>query len=398
MDVFLVSGSVDAQGGTARRTHQLAGLFSERGHRVRLIGVAPAGDGVRRLRTGSGLPYRVSALYDAPPPAAPGKPRHPLDLLAHRRRRAHERGMRAKAAELSALFQETDGAVGAGGPRGAAGARGVVVVTEGWVLEWVALADTTGLPVVLMSHEPYAVTKRSGRFPRLRWLCRQHADRVLAPTRQDADWWIRSWVNHAGVMPGLLPGAVRDPSPRDRKCVLSIGRLDHDKGPDILLDAWAQVAPRHPDWRLRMYGESTGDARTREEVLQKQCAELGLGSSVEWMGFTEDVPGALREGSVFVLPSRQEGFPVTPLEAQAAGLPCVAFDASPGVREIVTDGVDGLLARPGNVDELARKIERLMADRELREQLGDAARENVRRYAPEVVAERWETLFALLRR
>ncbi|MEU8886605.1 glycosyltransferase [Streptomyces sp. NPDC048442] len=383
MDIFLVSGSVDAQGGTARWSHHLAGLFSERGHRVRLIGVAPAADGERRLRTGSALPYRVSALYDAPPPAAPAKARHRLDLLAHRRRRVHEHGMRAKAAELSALFRETDG---------------VVVVTEGWALEWVALADTTGLPVVLMSHEPYAVTRRSGHFQRLRWLCLRHADRVLAPTRQDADWWIRSWVNHAGVMPALLPGAVRDASPRDRKCVLSIGRLDHDKGPDILLDAWAQVAPRHPDWRLRMYGESTGRARAREEALRKQCAELGLGASVEWMGFTEDVPGALREGSVFVLPSRQEGFPVTPLEAKAAGLPCVAFDASPGVREIVADGVDGLLARPGNVDELARKIERLMVDRELREQFGDAARDSVRRYAPEVVGERWETLFALLRR
>ncbi|MFI0979494.1 glycosyltransferase [Streptomyces sp. NPDC021093] len=395
LDIFLVSGSVDAQDGTARRAHQLAWLFSEQGHRVRLIGVAPAADGARRLRTGSDLPYRVSALYDAPPPAAPARARHRLDLPAHRRRRAHERGMRAKAAELSALFR---GAGEAGGVGGTGGTGGVVVVTEGWALEWVALADTTGLPVVLMSHEPYAVTKRSGRFQRLRWLCRQHADRVLAPTRQDADWWIRSWVNHTGVMPGFLPDAVRDPSPRDRKCVLGIGRLDHDKGPDILLDAWAQVAPRHPDWRLRMYGESSRGARAREEALHKQCAELGLGASVEWMGFTQDVPGALREGSVFVLPSRQEGFPVTPLEAKAAGLPCVAFDVSPGVREIVTDGVDGLLARPGNVDELARHIERLMVDRELREQLGDAARESVRRYAPEVVGERWEKLFALLRR
>jgi glycosyltransferase involved in cell wall biosynthesis len=82
----------------------------------------------------------------------------------------------------------------------------------------------------------------------------------------------------------------------------------------------------------------------------------------------------------------------------AAGLPCVAFDVSPGVREFVTDGVDGLLARPGNVDELARQLERLMADAQLRDRLGDAARQKVAQYAPEVVAARWEELFALLHR
>ncbi|MFJ6697813.1 glycosyltransferase [Streptomyces sp. NPDC091272] len=382
MDIFVVSGSVDAQGGPAHRAHKLAGLFSERGHRVRFVGVAHAAAGARRLRT-DGAPYPVSALYDAPPPTAPARPRNRLDLPAHRRRRAHELDMRAKAARLSALFR---------------GSRGVVVVTEGWALEWVALADTAGLSVVVMSHEPYAVTRGSGRYRRLRWLCGRHADRVLAPTRQDADWWIRSWVNNAGVMPTLLPGPVPEPSPRDRRCVLSIGRLDHDKGPDILLDAWAQVAPRHPQWRLLMYGEGTADARARGNALQKQCAELGTGASVEWRGFTHDVPGALREGSLFVLPSRQEGFPVAPLEAMAAGLPCVAFNTSPGVREIVTDGVDGLLARPGNVDEMARKIELLMVDRELREQFGDAAREKVRRYAPEVVGQRWDDLFTLLKR
>lgn len=399
LDLFLVSGSTGTRFGPALRSRQLAGLFAGAGHDVHLIGVAPgaeegAGNGL------PGLPYRVSTLYDRQPPAAPPKSRHRMDLLARRRRRVHERGMRAKADELSALFRERPG-----GP----GSPGAVVVTEGWVLEWVALADTAGLAVVVMSHEPYAVTKRSGRYQRLRWLYRQHADRVLAPTRQDADWWIRSWLNNVGVMPSPLCGFPDRPSPRTHKCVVSVGRLDHDKGTDILLDAWAQLTSRHPGWLLRLYGDATDGtgttgatggtrARARVDALQKQCAELGLAASVEWMGYAADVHGAMSEGSVFVLPSRQEGFPLAPLEAMAAGLPCVAFDVSPGVREFVTDGVDGLLARPGNVDELARQLERLMADAELRDRLGDAARQKVRQYAPEVVVERWEELFALLQR
>ncbi|GHH32896.1 glycosyltransferase [Streptomyces candidus] len=383
MDVFLVSGSVDARGGEAARARQLAGLFGRMGHRVHLVGIAPAPPGERRPGEpgAEGGPYRRSTLYDVgPPPCAPRRPRGCLDLAARRRRRAHERRMRAGAAGLSALLR---------------GCEGVIVVMGAWALEWVALADTTGFKVVVLSHEPYAVTKRSARYARLRWLCRRHADRVLAPTRQDADWWIRSWLNNVGVMPAPLPGPVPEPSPRDSPCVLSIGRFTHDKGTDILLDAWARIAPSHPGWVLRLYGD--GDA-THVEALQKRCAELGIAASVRWMGYTADVPGALRGGSVFVLPSRQEGFPLAPLEAMAAGLPCVAFDVSPGVREIVTDEVDGLLARPGHLDEFADRLELLMEDREAREWLGDAARRSVRRYAPEVVARRWEELFALLRR
>ncbi|MFD3516778.1 glycosyltransferase [Streptomyces sp. NPDC058657] len=405
MDLFLVSGSTGGRFGPALRARHLAGMFAGQGHGVHLIGIAPGTDppeaeaGAGLAETGSGfggagagaLPYRISALYDRPPAAAPAKARHPWDLAARGRRHLHRRGMRAKADELSALLRE-----GRAGP----GRPGAVVVTEGWALEWVALADTAGLPVVVLSHEPYAVTKRSARYQRLRWLYRQHADRVLAPTRQDADWWIRGWLNNVGVMPSPLFGFPDRPSARTRKCVVSVGRLDHDKGTDLLLDAWAQLAAHHPGWLLRLYGEATGGtrARARREALGKQCADLGIVGSVEWRGYAADVAGALAEGSVFVLPSRQEGFPLAPLEAMAAGLPCVAFDASPAVREFVTDGVDGLLARPGHVEELAAQLGRLMADAELRDRLGDAAREKARQYAPEVVAERWERLFALLGR
>ncbi|MFJ2741991.1 glycosyltransferase [Streptomyces sp. NPDC087440] len=393
LDVFLVSGSVDAPCGSARRARELAGVLAGRGHRVRLVGIAPVPEGERRVAGGA---YGSTVLYGGLPPVAPPAPRSRLNLLARGRRRAHERGMREKAGELSALF------AGSGGD-------GVVVVLEGWALEWVALADTAGMPVVLVSQEAFAATKTGARFRRLRWLCRSGVDRVLAPTRQDADWWVLNWLNNVGVMPPVVvpvgapvvtPGADAGAGRRGT-CVVSLGRLDHDKGIDILLDAWALLAPRHPAWRLRVYGEAGGGAapgRAREDALHKHCAELGIAASVEWAGYVEDAAQAWREGAFFVLPSRQEGFPLAPLEAMGAGLPCVAFDVSPGVREIVTDEVDGLLVRPGNLDELAQKMERLMVEEELRERLGEAARGVVGRYAPEVVGERWEELFALLRR
>jgi glycosyltransferase involved in cell wall biosynthesis len=74
----------------------------------------------------------------------------------------------------------------------------------------------------------------------------------------------------------------------------------------------------------------------------------------------------------------------------------VAFDCAPGVRELVTDGHDGLVVTPGNVIEFAAALDRLMDDARLRDALGETARASVRRYAPDAVIDRWERQFALL--
>lgn len=86
------------------------------------------------------------------------------------------------------------------------------------------------------------------------------------------------------------------------------------------------------------------------------------------------------------------------MEAMATGLPCAAFDCAPGVREIVRDGEDGLLAALGNTGELARRLGMLMSDKELRDRMGDAARANIQRYGTDEVVRRWEELFAFLER
>ncbi|CAM5337246.1 Glycosyltransferase family 4 protein OS=Streptomyces rimosus subsp. rimosus (strain ATCC / DSM 40260 / JCM 4667 / NRRL 2234) OX=1265868 GN=SRIM_015635 PE=4 SV=1 [Streptomyces rimosus subsp. rimosus] len=86
------------------------------------------------------------------------------------------------------------------------------------------------------------------------------------------------------------------------------------------------------------------------------------------------------------------------MEAMASGVPCAAFDCAPGVHEIIRDGEDGLLAVVGNTAELARHIDALISDKELRDRLGTAARENVQRYSTDRIVKRWEDLFALLER
>lgn len=379
-DIFFVSNSVNEVGGVTSWSHQLARLFSERGHRVHLVGVVPPPEG-RVHELAADLPFKTTTLYSQHPPSVrplrglKGK----LNVVEQRRHAAREAGMREQAAKMSALFR-------------AAKPGGVVIVTQVWAMEWVALADTAGLSVIGMSHESFETCKRSSRFDRVKRFYAD-VDRMLTLTREDADRWIRQRMDNVGFMPNPLPFFPEVPSDRSRKHVVSIGRLHEEKGVDMLLEAWAKVAPQHPDWTLRVYGSGE-----EEEALRKQAADLGITDTVAWMGRTADVPGALRESAVFALSSRGEGFPLAPMEAMATAVPCVAFDVAPGVHEIISDGVDGLLAPPGNITEFARHLDTLMSDKDLRDTMGEAARENIQRFSTDEIVGRWENLFTLVER
>ncbi|RPK64169.1 putative poly(glycerol-phosphate) alpha-glucosyltransferase [Streptomyces sp. ADI96-02] len=376
-DVFIVSNSTDELGGVTGWTHQTARLFASQGHRVHTVGIH-ASDLTMALPERSGP---VTALYPAHPPT-PWAPRGTLDRLrlpTRRREAARVARKRQAVARLSEIFAT-------------ARPGAVVVVTQVWAMEWVGEADTTGLRVVGMSHESYDYSRASHRY---RWI-RNHykdLDHWLVLTEEDADKWAGDGMDNVGFLPNALSRLPLVPSPRSARTVASIGRLSDQKGIDLLLDTWARVAPHRPDWRLRVYGAGEDEA-----VLRAQCTALGLDGSVEWMGRTDDVDAALADASVFVQSSRGEGFPLALLEAMASGLPCAAFDCAPGVREIVRDGEDGLLAPAGDVDALADRLLRLTGDPLLRDTMGDRARAGVQRFSEQETLRRWEELFAFLER
>jgi glycosyltransferase involved in cell wall biosynthesis len=377
-EIFFVANEVNELGGVARWQAQMAGLFAERGHKVTVVGISPADV---PMDLGDHPPFDSVTLYDVRPPARPG-PASLSDRLSPRARRresARKKGVEQSAERLSELFR-------------AAAPGAMIIVTQVWAMEWVALADTTGHKVIGMSHESYAYSWQSSRAQRIERYFKD-VDRLVLLTQEDADLWAVRGMDNVGFMPNPLPTMSAVPSPRTAKVVASVGRLSHQKGIDMLLDAWAEAAPRVPGWLLRIHGAGELDS-----ALKRQCTELGLDGSVEWAGQTADVPGALRGASVFVQSSRGEGFPLALLEAMACGLPCVAFDCAPGVHEIIEDGVDGLLARPGNTSELARQLVLLMDDTERRDEMAELARINVRRFTPESITRRWEELFDLLER
>lgn len=377
-DIIFVANEVNELGGVARWQALMARLFAERGHRVTIVGIAPPDT---PMDLGDNPPFSTVTLHDERPPGRwrACTLREHANLVARRREAARQTEMKTAAVRLSHVFR-------------AARPGAVIIVTQVWAMEWVACADTAGHRVIGMSHESYEYSRGSSRFQRIQQYYKD-VDRLLLLTQEDADLWVGRGLNNVDFMPNPLPMMPETPSPRTEKVVTSIGRLGHQKGIDMLLDTWAEAAPRHPGWRLRIYGSGPD-----EGALRQQCTRLGLDGSVEWAGQTDDVVGALHGASVFVQSSRGEGFPLALLEAMACAVPCAAFDCAPGVRQIIRNEEDGLLARPGNITELARQLGRLMGNVELRNTMGDNARTNVRRYAPSAITERWEELFAFLER
>jgi colanic acid/amylovoran biosynthesis glycosyltransferase len=185
--------------------------------------------------------------------------------------------------------------------------------------------------------------------------------------------WSKLQVIHCGVDPESF-SAERDRD-GDGLELLSAARLTQAKGHVVLLQALEMLARRGVDVRLTIVGE--GPKRSDLERLARQ---LGVESQVRFEGAVgrECIAEYYRRADAFCLPSFAEGVPVVLMEAMAMELPVVATDVM-GVRELVDDGVNGILVRPSRPDLLADAIDRLASNADLRRRLGAAGRETVER-------------------
>jgi len=186
--------------------------------------------------------------------------------------------------------------------------------------------------------------------------------------------WPKLRVIYCGVdTPALEPhedGRDRAGGPLRVVCV---GRLVPAKGQMVLLEALAELAARGHEARLELIGD--GPMR---EALERATRDLGVEEHVVLLGALghPEVIERLRGADILCLPSFAEGVPIALMEAMALGLPVLTTRVM-GIPELVEDGASGLLVAPGNRDELASALQRLIEDDGLRRALGRAARERV---------------------
>jgi glycosyltransferase involved in cell wall biosynthesis len=194
-------------------------------------------------------------------------------------------------------------------------------------------------------------------------------------------------------IPNTIRPNVGPVAPLEGTTILAAGRLTRQKGFDLLIAAFAQIAPERPDWRLRICGSGPWHER-----LERLAAEHGLSDRVSLPGPVEPLADEMNAAALFILSSRFEGFPLVLLEAMAKGMPVVAFDCPTGPGEVIDDHRNGLLVPAEDVDGLARAIAEATADTSLRRRLASEAARTASQYTIETVGPQWDALLAELGR
>ncbi|MGC4250701.1 MAG: glycosyltransferase family 4 protein [Sphingobium sp.] len=222
----------------------------------------------------------------------------------------------------------------------------------------------------------------------------RRADAIIVQTRRVAEHVPPSARGRVRVIPNPIEAPVGRPAPYDAdgplQCV-AVGRLTEQKGFDLLIDAFARVAPGNPRWSLSIWGEGPERA-----ALDERIAASDMTGRILLRGVSA-TQGAWAEGaSAFVLSSRYEGFPNALGEAMACGLPVIAFDCPYGPREMIQTGHDGLLVANGHVVALARALDHVMKDAAMRRALGENAALSARRFRLDEIARQWEAAVGAL--
>lgn len=260
--------------------------------------------------------------------------------------------------------------------------------------------DTDTCHAIVESHAYRRDTVQNSAMPAIRRHLTSRrvaaADALVALTEADAALWHEARrVEVIGNFTNIRPAAPYRP---DTKRIMAAGRINSQKGFDILVEAWRIVRRRHPDWSLDIYGGPLDSALATD--LQSRINEADMSHCVTLCGICHDMPQAYAAHSAFVLSSRYEGFGLVLLEAMTCGLPCVTFDCPYGPSDIVTDGDDGFvvpfagLSDTHRAEQLADGLCRIIdAGDDGRLRMSEAAVRNAARFSPSATIDRWVALF-----
>lgn len=279
----------------------------------------------------------------------------------------------------------------------------VVVLASDWqTLMGAVVKSVNPIPVIAEFHNTYAhiMRKVESSDNWLRKVVTQFYYRqtisnlrkclkLVVLTEIDAQNWRRHFDNVC-VIPNPVtqyPDVIDD-IPKDNGRIIFVGRFNHEKRIDRLITAFSMFADRYPDWHVDIFGDGN-----EKEKLLRQIDECGLVKRVVIHEPTKAIYDEYKRSEMLVLCSEHEASPLVLVEAMACGVPCVSLDCPTGPRAIIKDGETGLLAKDGDVNDLASKMEWLIAHEAERKEMGRKARVFAASRKQDVVMGQWEKLY-----
>jgi glycosyltransferase involved in cell wall biosynthesis len=247
-----------------------------------------------------------------------------------------------------------------------------------------ALHDTS-IAVIACEHtDPNRVSL--GVWQRAREVLYRRANAVVASHAATTEWLSRRGIAARTIPNPLVPPSGGLRSRRDRRRIVTLGRLSPEKRPEMLIRAFARIADDRPEWDLEIHGDGP-----LHDGLAEVIAQLGLTARVSLPGFTNDPYGVLMDADLYVSASTVEGFGNSIWEALACGVPVVAMDCGASVRTLVRDGIDGRMVI-GSEHALSVALADVMSDDETRKALASHAAEVLTRFPIESALRKWDVV------
>ena len=213
-------------------------------------------------------------------------------------------------------------------------------------------------------------------------------DKFIVLTQNNLKEWN---LPNLKVIPNPLPFYPKESATLSNKKVIAVGNHSFNKGFDRLLLIWKEIITKHPLWQLEIYGKKNAN-----EELENLAKKYKIEKSVTFLNPVKNIQEKYLDASIFVLPSRSEGFGMVLIEAMACGVPCVAFDCPSGPKDIISDNKDGYIIENGNIESFIAALSILIENKDKRQTMGFLAKENVKRYLPNNIIPQWDKLFKSL--
>ena len=218
--------------------------------------------------------------------------------------------------------------------------------------------------------------------------CAVHMKRRVVLNRDIAGKYMESMSLSTTVIPNPKSFSSKEKADMESRCFVTCGRVEAEKGYDDLIEAFYLFHKANPDWRLLIIGGGS-----LQSSLEELAEERGIGPFVTFTGYTNQVKQFLLEGSVFMMTSRWEGFPMTITEALEMGLPVIGYDI-PAMEPLVTDGVEGRIVPAFEREKLVQAMQELAGNLEARRQMSERAVKKAEQLCPESIVKYWLKLLS----